>query len=54
MGGALEAEQEVIETNVSVWGETVAHGVEVYRTMMLVDLDGVTAAERNVGPAFAG
>ncbi len=39
----------------SVWGrEAVAHGGEVDGAMVLVDLDGVAAAEGDVGAAFAG
>ena len=44
VGRALEAEQEVVEADDSVGGETVAHGCEVHRAMVLVDLDGVAAA----------
>jgi hypothetical protein len=52
--GALETEEEVVEADVAVGSEAVAHGSEVYRTMMLMYLDGVTTAERDVRPAFAG
>jgi hypothetical protein len=34
--------------------ETVAHGDEVDGAVMLVDLDGVSAAEGDVRAAFAG
>jgi hypothetical protein len=51
---SLEPQEEVVETNISVWGEAVAHGVEVYGAMVLVDLDGVAAAESDVGTAFSG
>jgi hypothetical protein len=46
--------KEVVETNISVGGEAVTHGVEVYGAMVLVDLDGVAAAESDVGTAFSG
>ena len=35
-------------------GEAVAHGGEVDGAVVLVDLDGVAAAEGDVGAAFAG
>jgi hypothetical protein len=54
VGWALKAEQEVVEADDSVGGETVAHGGEVHGTMVFVDLDGVAAAEGDVGAAFSG
>ncbi|MCU1249099.1 MAG: hypothetical protein JWQ49_2128 [Edaphobacter sp.] len=56
MDAALEAEQEVVEAevlDVGVREEAVAHGGEVYGAVMLVDLDGVAAAEGDVRAAFA-
>ena len=40
--------------DVGVEGEAVAHGGEVDGAVVLVDLDGVAAAEGDVGAAFAG
>ena len=37
-----------------VGDEAVAHGGEVDGAVMLVDLDGVAAAESDVGATFAG
>ena len=54
MGRTLEAEEEIIEADLAVRSEAVAHGGEVDRAMVLVDLDGVASAERDVGTAFAG
>ena len=54
MGRSLETEEEVVETDGSMRGEAGTHGGEVYRTMVLVDLDGVAAAERDVGPTLSG
>ena len=57
MGRALEAEEEVVETdvlNIAVGEETVAHGGEVDGAVVLVDLDGVAAAEGDVRAADAG
>ena len=53
VGGTLEAEEEVVETDVAVRAEAVAHGGEVHGTMVLMDLDGVAAAEGDVGAALA-
>ena len=39
VGRALEAKEKIVEANVSVRGEAVAHGGEVYWTVVLVDLD---------------
>ena len=39
VGWSLKAEQEVVEPDGAVGGETVAHRCEVYGTMVLVDLD---------------
>ena len=57
MEAALESEEEVVEAeivDVGVGEEAVAHGGEVYGAVMLVDLDGVAAAEGDVGAAYAG
>ena len=54
MGWAVEAEEEVIETDLAVGGEAVAHGGEINWAVMLVDLDGVSAAEGDVRAAFSG
>ncbi len=53
MGWAVEAEEEVIETDLAVRGETIAHGGEVDGAVRLVYLDGVSSAERDVRAAFA-
>jgi hypothetical protein len=56
VGWALEAEEEIVEAefpNVGLGGEAVAHGGEVDGAVMLVDLDGVAAAEGDVGTTFA-
>jgi hypothetical protein len=50
---ALEAEKEVVEADLAEGCEPVAHGGEVHGTVALVDLDGVAAAEGDVGAAFA-
>ena len=54
MGWAVEAEEEIVETDGTVGLETVAHGGKVDGAVVLVDLDGVTAAESDVRAAFAG
>ncbi len=54
MWSALEAEEEIVEPDGSVGAEAVAHGGEVDRALVLVDLDGVAAAEGDVRAAFAG
>ena len=57
MRAALEAEEELVEAevvDVGVGGETVAHGDEVNGAMVLVNLDGVAAAESDVRAAIAG
>ena len=54
MRGTLEAKQELVETDVTVRGEAVAHRCEVYRAMMFMDLDGVTATESDLRASFAG
>ena len=54
---ALEAEEEVVEAeflDIAVGGEAIAHGGEVDGAVMLVDLDGVAAAEGDVRAAFSG
>src|ERR1700722_5959278 len=53
VGRALEAEEKVVEADVAVRAEAVGHGGEVHGTMVLVDLDGVAAAERDVGASLA-
>jgi hypothetical protein len=54
VGWALEAEEEAVEADVAVGSETVAHGGEVNGAVMLMDLNGVAAAERDVRAAFTG
>lgn len=54
MGRTLEAEKEVIETDVAMGCEAIAHGIEIYGTVVLVDLNGVASTEGNVGTAFTG
>ena len=57
MGAAAESEKEIVETeilNVVVGDEAVAHCGEVDGAVVLVDLDGVAAAEGDVGTTFAG
>src|SRR5277367_1827858 len=56
VGAALEAEEEFVEAevvDVGVRQEAVAHGGEVDGAMVLVDLDGVAAAEGDVRAAFS-
>ena len=43
-----------MKRTLAVGGEAVAHGGEVDGAVMLVDLDGVAAAEGDVRAAFAG
>ena len=57
VGAAAEAEEEVVGAevlNVGVGAEAGAHGGEVDGAVMLVDLDGVAAAESDVGAVLAG
>ena len=54
VGWAVEAEEEVVEADGTVGLEPVAHGGEVDWAVVLVDLDGVAAAEGDVGAADAG
>ena len=54
VGWALETEEEVVETNGAVRTEAFAHGGEVDGAVVLVNLDGVAAAEGDVGAAFSG
>ena len=53
MGRALEAEEEIVEADGAVGAEAVAHGGEVDGAVVLVDLDGVAAAEGDVRAALA-
>lgn len=53
----MEAEEELVEAevvDVCVGREAVAHGGEVDGAVVLVNLDGVAAAESDVRAAFAG
>ncbi len=50
----VETEEEVVEADGPVGLEAVAHGGEVDGAVMLVDLDGVAAAEGDVGAPFPG
>ena len=54
VGRTFEAEEKFVEADLPMRGEAIAHGGEVDGAMMLVDLDGVAAAERDVRTAFAG
>jgi hypothetical protein len=54
VGWALEAEEKIVEADGAVGGKAVAHGSEVDRAVVLVDLDGVSPAEGNVRAADAG
>jgi hypothetical protein len=54
VGWVLEAQEEIVETDGAVRGETSAHGGEVDGTVVLVDLDGVAAAEGDMRAAFSG
>src|ERR1700722_3072047 len=50
-GAAAEAQQQVVEAkglDIGVGGEAVAHGDEVDRAVVLVDLHGVASAESDV------
>ena len=52
----FEAEKKFVEAeivDVGVGHEAVAHGAEVDGAVVLVDLDGVAAAEGDVGAAFS-
>ena len=56
MGRTLEAKEEVVEAGVAdvgVSSEACVHGFEVDGTMMLVDLDGVSTAEGDLGAVLA-
>ena len=53
VGRAFEAEEEVVIANGTMGDEAVAHSGEVDGAVVLVDLDGVAAAEGDVGAAFA-
>ena len=50
----FEAEKEVVEADGTMRGEAGAHGGEVDGAVVLVDLDGVSAAEGDVRTAFSG
>jgi hypothetical protein len=54
VGWAFEAEKQVVEADGAVGGKAVAHSGEVDGAVVLVDLDGVAAAEGDVGTAFPG
>src|SRR6266851_2962294 len=54
VGWVLEAEEEVVIADGAVGAEAVTHGGEVDGAVMLVDLDGVAAAEGDVRAAFSG
>ena len=54
MGWAVEAEEEIVEADGTVGLEAVTHGGEVDGALVLVDLNGVTAAEGDVRAAFSG
>jgi len=50
----LEAKQEFVKPDLTVWRQPLTHGCKVDRPMMLVDLHGVPAAEGDMRPSFAG
>jgi len=50
----FEAKKEVVEADGAVGLEASAHGGEVDGAVVLVNLDGVSAAESDVRAAFAG
>lgn len=54
MGRSLEAEEEIVGADVAVGCEAGVHGFEVDGAVMLVDLDGVAAAEGDLRAVFAG
>jgi len=54
VGWPLEAEKQIVEADIAVGSQAGAHGGEVDRAMMLVDLDRVASAKRDVRTAFAG
>ncbi len=47
----LKSKQKIVEANLSVGSETVAHRSEVDWAMMLVNLNGVSSAERDMRTA---
>jgi hypothetical protein len=51
---ALEPQEEFIGADGAVKGKAGVHGGEIDLAAMFVDLHGVTAAEGDVGSAFAG
>jgi hypothetical protein len=53
VGRTLEPEEEIVKADIAVGCEAVAHLAEVHGAMVLMDLDGVAAAEGDVGAAFA-
>ena len=53
MGRSLKTKEQIVKFDAAVRSETVAHGSKVDGAMMLVDLDGIAPAERNVRTALA-
>jgi len=53
MVAALETQEEIVALDVAVRGEALFHLGEIDGAETLVDLDGVAAAEGDVGAAFA-
>ena len=54
VGGALETEEKVVEADFAMDCKAIAHGGEVYRAVVFVNLDGIATAEGDVWAAFAG
>ena len=54
VGGPLETEEKVVEADFAMDCKAIAHGGEVDRAVVFVNLDGVAAAEGDVRAAFAG
>ncbi len=53
MGAAAELEQQAVLADLAVGAEALGGGGEVDGAVVLVDLDGVAAAEGDVRAAFA-
>jgi hypothetical protein len=53
MRGTVEAQEEVVKADEAVWGKAGAHSREIDRAVVLVNLDGVAAAEGDVGASDA-
>src|ERR1700722_18434160 len=53
MRGTVEAQKEVVKADAAVGGKADTHSREVDRAVVLVNLDGVAAAEGDVGASDA-